>query len=106
MKGRCDSLMTIVLSSRGLGAENVPELRQELDAVDRFRHVVGAAVAERGLDVLFFAARDGVEGVAKAKSEKPDVILLDVMMPNMNGLDACAAIRADEAIAHIPIVMV
>jgi|ERR1051325_4138136 CheY-like chemotaxis protein len=51
-------------------------------------------------------ARDGVEGVAKAKSEKPDVILLDVMMPNMNGLDACAAIRADEAIAHIPIVMV
>jgi len=51
-------------------------------------------------------ARDGVEGVAKAKSESPDVILLDVMMPNMNGLDACAAIRADETTAHIPIVMV
>jgi len=51
-------------------------------------------------------ARDGIEGVAKAKSEKPDVILLDVMMPNMNGLDACAAIRADETTAHIPIVMV
>jgi len=51
-------------------------------------------------------ARDGVEGVAKAKSETPDVILLDVMMPNMNGLDACVAIRADETTAHIPIVMV
>ena len=51
-------------------------------------------------------ARDGVEGVAKAKSEQPDVILLDVMMPNMDGLSACAAIRADEATAHIPIVMV
>ena len=51
-------------------------------------------------------ARDGVEGVAKAKSEQPDVILLDVMMPNLDGLSACAAIRNDEATAHIPIVMV
>jgi CheY-like chemotaxis protein len=51
-------------------------------------------------------ARDGVEGVAKAKSEQPDVILLDVMMPNLDGLSACAAIRADQATAHIPIVMV
>jgi CheY-like chemotaxis protein len=51
-------------------------------------------------------ARDGVEGVAKAKSEKPDVILLDVMMPNLDGLSACAAIRNDEATANIPIIMV
>ena len=51
-------------------------------------------------------ARDGVEGVAKAKSEKPDVILLDVMMPNLDGLSACAAIRNDEATSHIPIIMV
>ncbi|HEY2092484.1 MAG TPA: response regulator [Thermoanaerobaculia bacterium] len=51
-------------------------------------------------------ARDGVEGIAKAKSEKPDVILLDVMMPNLDGLSACAAIRNDEATANIPIVMV
>lgn len=51
-------------------------------------------------------ARDGVEGVAKAKSERPDAILLDVMMPNLDGLSACAAIRAEPATAHIPIVMV
>ena len=51
-------------------------------------------------------ARDGVEGIAKAKSEKPDVILLDVMMPNMDGLTACAELRRDPATSHIPIVMV
>lgn len=51
-------------------------------------------------------ARDGVEGIAKAKSEKPDVILLDVMMPNLDGLSACAALRNDEVTAHIPIIMV
>lgn len=51
-------------------------------------------------------ARDGAEGVAKARTEQPDAILLDVMMPNMDGLSACAAIRAEPTTAHIPIVMV
>ena len=51
-------------------------------------------------------ARDGLEAVAKAKSEQPDVILLDVMMPNLDGLSACAAIRAQPETAGIPIVMV
>ncbi len=51
-------------------------------------------------------ARDGVEAVAKAKSEQPDIILLDVMMPNLDGLSACAAIRSNPETAHIPIVMV
>lgn len=51
-------------------------------------------------------ARDGLEAVAKSKSEKPDVILLDVMMPNLDGLSACAAIRAQPETAEIPIIMV
>jgi len=51
-------------------------------------------------------ARDGVEAIEKAKFEQPDVILLDVMMPNLDGLAACAAIRHDPNTSHIPIVMV
>ena len=51
-------------------------------------------------------ARDGLEAVAKAKSERPDVILLDVMMPNLDGLSACAAIRSNPETAGIPIIMV
>ena len=51
-------------------------------------------------------ARDGLEAIAKSKSEKPDVILLDVMMPNLDGLSACAAIRAQAETADIPIIMV
>ena len=61
-------------------------------------------LAKGPYDVI--VARDGVEGIAKANSEKPDVILLDVMMPNLDGLSACAQIRACEATAHIPIIMV
>jgi CheY-like chemotaxis protein len=51
-------------------------------------------------------ARDGVEAVAKAQSEQPDVILLDVVMPNLDGLDARAKIRTAPGTAHIPIIMV
>jgi DNA-binding response OmpR family regulator len=51
-------------------------------------------------------ARNGLEGVERARSEKPDLILLDVVMPQMNGLDALAAIRAGEDTKHIPVIMV
>lgn len=51
-------------------------------------------------------ARDGVEAVSKARSEAPDVILLDVVMPRLDGLAACAAIRASPTTSRIPIIMV
>jgi CheY-like chemotaxis protein len=51
-------------------------------------------------------ARDGREAIEKAKSEQPDVVLLDVVMPNLDGLSACKAIRQQPETAHIPIVMV
>jgi CheY-like chemotaxis protein len=61
-------------------------------------------LAKGPFDVV--TARDGVEAIAKARSEQPDVILLDVMMPNLDGLSACASIRTDACTAHIPIIMV
>lgn len=55
-------------------------------------------------DVL--SAFSGKEAVAKAKSDQPDIILLDVMMPGMDGFEACRIIKSDPDTAHIPIVMV
>lgn len=57
-----------------------------------------------GYDLV--VARDGEEGVAKAVSERPDLILLDVVMPKMNGIEACRLIRADPRTQGIPIIMV
>jgi CheY-like chemotaxis protein len=51
-------------------------------------------------------ARDGAEGVAKAAVERPDLILMDVVMPKMTGIEACRALRAQEATRTIPIILV
>jgi two-component system response regulator MtrA len=51
-------------------------------------------------------APDGTIGLDKAKSEKPDLILLDIMLPGLDGLEVCSRLRADENTKNIPVVMV
>lgn len=51
-------------------------------------------------------ATNGEEAVQKAASEQPDLILLDVVMPRMSGFEACRLIRDNDALKHIPIIMV
>jgi len=51
-------------------------------------------------------AEDGIQGFELAKQINPDVILLDVMMPRMNGYDVCKRIRLDPEIGEVPIIMV
>jgi DNA-binding response OmpR family regulator len=51
-------------------------------------------------------ASDGEQGVAKALEERPDLILLDVIMPRMNGFEACRRIREQDATKSTPIIMV
>lgn len=50
-------------------------------------------------------ASNGEEGISKAKNNKPDIILLDIMMPKMNGFQMLEAIMADEQLKNVPVVM-
>ena len=52
-----------------------------------------------------FVASDGEEALGKLRAEKPDLVLLDVMMPKMNGFDVCQAIRADPDLADMRVLM-
>ncbi|BDG09113.1 response regulator [Anaeromyxobacter paludicola] len=52
------------------------------------------------------SARDGLEGLEKARALRPDLILLDVVMPRLDGLEACRRLREDEATSGIPIILV
>jgi two-component system phosphate regulon response regulator PhoB len=71
---------------------------------------------ERGLtDVLAYnlqregydtiVAHDGAEGLRKAQMQLPDVVLLDLMLPGMDGLEVCRQLRAGERTRHVPILM-
>src|SRR5580692_1590224 len=51
-------------------------------------------------------AHDGQEGLRKAQSMLPDVVLLDIMLPGMSGLDVCRELRAGERTRDIPIIMI
>lgn len=51
-------------------------------------------------------AEDGIKGVEKAVAEQPDLILMDVVMPRMNGFEAVRLIRGHEVTEKIPIIMV
>ncbi|MBN1582348.1 MAG: response regulator [Anaerolineae bacterium] len=64
---------------------------------------VGQLLIEVGLQVLY--AGDGLEGVQKAQRYHPDIIILDLEMPRMHGLEACRRLKQDARTADIPIVM-
>jgi len=51
-------------------------------------------------------AMDGVEGLHQAREQLPDLILLDIMMPKMNGLEVCRHLKSDESLPFIPVILV
>jgi DNA-binding response OmpR family regulator len=50
-------------------------------------------------------ARDGLQALEAIRAERPDLVLLDVMMPGKTGFEVCAAVRADEALAGVKVLM-
>ena len=56
-------------------------------------------------DYKIIQAHDGQEGLEKAKKDKPDLIILDVMMPKMDGYKVCGFLKRDARYAKIPIIM-
>jgi CheY-like chemotaxis protein len=66
------------------------------------RDMLSRRLERRGFTVVM--AVDGGEGVAMARSEQPDLVLMDMSLPVMNGWEATRAIRADPSTAHLPVI--
>ena len=60
-------------------------------------------LAKKGYQVV--TAENGEDAIVKAKAELPDLILMDVVMPGLNGYQATRTITRDEATKHIPVIM-
>ena len=56
-------------------------------------------------DFNVIEAQDGVEALEKVRSEIPDLVLLDLMLPRINGFEVCQRLKQDEATSSIPIIM-
>jgi len=52
-----------------------------------------------------FLARDGVSGIEQARKHKPDLVLLDIMLPKLNGFEVCRMLKTDSALRHIPVLV-
>jgi twitching motility two-component system response regulator PilH len=67
------------------------------------RLVLNALLTSEGHTVIM--ASDGEEAVAKARQELPDLIVMDIVMPGLNGFQATRAITNDETTWHIPVIL-
>jgi DNA-binding response OmpR family regulator len=65
--------------------------------------LVGAYVQIAGL--AYRAAPDGASGLRMARERRPALVILDLMLPDMDGFDVCSKLRADPATAKVPIVI-
>jgi CheY-like chemotaxis protein len=63
------------------------------------------AIVEKRTSYQCVTASDGLEAVLQAKQERPDLVLMDVVMPRMNGFEACKQLRQQEATRETPIVL-
>lgn len=67
------------------------------------RHLMVELLTKHGYQVL--TAESGEEGIIKAKAELPDLILMDVVMPGLNGYQATRTLTRDEATKSIPVIV-
>ena len=67
------------------------------------RDLVAFKLQQVGHEVV--AVGDGASAVKECQAQVPDLVVLDVMMPGMSGLDACRALRQDPAMATVPVIL-
>jgi adenylate cyclase len=68
------------------------------------REILEARLAAQGYEIL--TAADGQEALEKTRDAQPDLVLLDVMMPKLDGLDVCGRLKRDPGLPFIPVIMV
>lgn len=74
-----------------------------VDDSDVLRKIVSFNLTKEGFIVE--EARDGLEALEKLKANKPDLVILDIMMPHLNGFEVLKRMRADPELSNIPVII-
>jgi len=74
-----------------------------VDDDERLLHMLRDMLSANGYEVLL--AKDGAQAVTVARKEQPGLILMDILMPEMDGYTACSILKSDEKTKRIPLVM-
>jgi two-component system phosphate regulon response regulator PhoB len=82
------------MSAKILIVEDEPAVAENLQAL----------LAAKGYEVA--TAGDGADGIAKARHERPDLMLLDIMLPKMGGFDVCKLVKSDPVLRKIKVIMI
>jgi len=81
-------------------AKRVVCIEDEPEMIDLVRLILG----RKGFNVI--GANGGIEGLETVKRERPDLVLLDLMMPDMDGWEVYQQMKADDELRNIPVVVV
>jgi chemosensory pili system protein ChpA (sensor histidine kinase/response regulator) len=87
-----------------VGIQNSQPVAMVVDDSITIRKASGNFLKRQGFEVM--TAKDGIDALSQLTEQKPDIILLDIEMPRMDGFEFAAAIRSDENVKHIPIIMI
>jgi len=82
------------------------ELKKKILVVDDEEEIcmfLGVFFQRHGFEVV--TSNDGVDGLNKIRQEKPDIVILDLMLPRLSGEEVCRELRKDEFFEAIPIIM-
>jgi len=66
-------------------------------------HILDFSLGMEGYEVL--TALDGEQALEKARAEKPDLIVLDIMMPKLDGYETCKRLKADPEVKDVPVIL-
>ena len=66
-------------------------------------HILDFSLGMEGYEVL--TALDGEQALEKARAEKPDLIVLDIMMPKLDGYETCQRLKADPEVKDVPVIL-
>ena len=79
--------------------------KKKILIADDEEHIRQLVFRMLGSDFTVVTAKNGKEAVEIARQQQPDLILMDIMMPNVDGFSACYTIKKDKATSAIPVVM-